>query len=203
MFKWREKEFSRGRITCLFFKCSLLRSSLRSYSVPTAVSVASSASKCCKTHGAEFAFLSLQGSAIGLNTIPPQPFPASPPSFSHLKERRWEDGLALETETPGWTLPCPSFVTWKCSLTSLSLLSSVQWGKLDSPCSALGGESSYEKLQACCSCSATGAAIIGTKAIFILSLFPPFMEWQKIWFNGVIDSSFFHLLTWEKKNECG
>lgn len=74
MFKWREKEFSRGRITCLFFKCSLLRSSLRSYSVPTAVSVASSASKCCKTHGAEFAFLSLQGSAIGLNTIPPPAF---------------------------------------------------------------------------------------------------------------------------------
>lgn len=132
--------------------------------------------------------------------FPPQPFPASPPSFSHLKERRWEDG---ETETPGWTLPCPSFVTWKCSLTSLSLLSSVQWGKLDSPCSALGGESSYEKLQACCSCLATGTVIIGTKAIFILSLFPPFMEWQKIWFNGVIDSSFFHLLTWEKKNECG
>lgn len=66
---------------------------------------------------AQFDFLSLQGSAVALETILPAP---------HLKRRRWADGLALKTHRPAWTLPCPSREAGERHLYVLAI---SEWGQ--------------------------------------------------------------------------
>lgn len=59
---------------------------------------------------------------------PASPCPPTPPSFSHLKERRRADGLPLKPQGPACTLPRLSWVTRKRYLTFLCLS--------DLPCTA-------------------------------------------------------------------
>lgn len=185
MLKWSAK-FRRGRITCLPFKCSLPRLFPRSYSIPNVISVALIFANYCKTHDLVWFPFTIR-IATGLKMISP---PASPcPSSIFLSP---EDGKVRGWtsfgNTPAWTLPCPSFMTWEHSLTSLSLvIPSAQWGKLYSPCSVLGAESSYGKPLAHCTHSAIAAVIIGTKAVFIHSRF--LHSWNDSGFDRGFDST--------------
>ena len=113
MLKLSAKEFRRGRITCLFFKCCLPRLLPRSYSIPV-ISVALIFANYCKTHDVVW-FPFTTRIATGLKMISPQCLPVPPLSFSHLKMKRWKDGLALETHLPGLCLvqaSWPGNVPW-------------------------------------------------------------------------------------------
>lgn len=167
MLRWSTKEFRRDQIICLFFKCSPPNWLPRSYRTLTVIRLPLIFSSNYKTHCAQFDFFPLQGSAITLKTVLPQLLPAPSSSFSHLKRRRWADRLPLKPYRPAWTMPCPSWVTRKSSLT----ISVYRWSPLCSGGNYTNLVAScevtavYGKLLTCGTCSAIAAIIIVMKPI--------------------------------------
>lgn len=172
MLRWSTQEFIRDQIICLFFKCSPPKLFPRSYSTPTIISVPLILSNYYKTHPAQFDFLPLQGSALALKTVLPQPLPAPHPAFL----------LSLEGEKASrWT----TFKATRSCLDSassklgdpetLSDISVSQWSPLYSGGNytdltmSCGMGAAYGKLLTYWTCSAIAAIIIVTKAILIHS----------------------------------
>lgn len=84
MLTWSAKEFRRGRITCLLFKCSLPRLCPRPDSHPN---VQLSLSNYCKVHRVVGFPFTTMISHQSENDFP-QPIPPLPLFFAHLKMRR-------------------------------------------------------------------------------------------------------------------
>lgn len=186
MLRWSTKEFRRDQIICLFFKCSPPKWLSRSYSTLTVISLPLIFSSYYKTHCAQFDFFPLQGSAITVKTVSPQLLPAPSSSVSHLKRRKWADGLLLKPHRLAWTMPCPSWVTRESSLTisvyRWSLYSGRNYTNLVASCEETAV---YGKLLACGTCSAIAAIIIVMKPTLIHPL-----SFLHSWNNSGFDRGF-------------